>query len=79
MKAYLDFEIQISALDAGRYVLSVSGPGGDARHTITLPLGDPTYEELAARLGRFDTDEAPPLTIARRPGEEREEVIERGA
>ncbi|HEX9373462.1 MAG TPA: CHAT domain-containing protein [Roseiflexaceae bacterium] len=58
MKAYLDFEIQISALDAGRYVLSVSGPGGDARHTITLPLGDPTYEELAARLGRFDTDEA---------------------
>ena len=51
MKAYLDFEIQISALDAGRYMLSVSGPGGDARHMITLPLGDPTYEELPLAWG----------------------------
>ena len=58
MKTYRDCEIQISALDADRYTLFISGPGGDARATITLPLADPVYQGLAARLESFDTDEA---------------------
>jgi hypothetical protein len=58
MKIYRDFEIQISSVGAERYALFVSGPGGDARATSTLPTSDPAYQALAARLARFNTDEA---------------------
>jgi hypothetical protein len=58
MKAYRDFEIQISALADQRYAIFVSGPGGDARGTLALPTVDPAYQALARRLAQFDTDEA---------------------
>jgi hypothetical protein len=58
MKTYRDFEIQISSAGAERYMLFVSGPGGDARATIMLPTDTPIYQALADRLARFDTDEA---------------------
>ncbi len=58
MKTYRDFEIQISSLGEQSYALFVSGPGGDARSTITLPTNNPIYQALASRLAQFDTDEA---------------------
>jgi hypothetical protein len=39
-------------------LLFVSGPGGDAHSTITLPTSNPSYAALARRLAQFDTDEA---------------------
>jgi hypothetical protein len=58
MKTYRDFEIQISSIGGEQYTLFVSGPGGDARATITLPSQDPIYLALALRLAQLDTDEA---------------------
>jgi CHAT domain-containing protein len=57
MKIYRDFEIQISSVGPDQYLLFASGPGGDARSSITLPTADPAYQALAARLAAFDTDE----------------------
>jgi hypothetical protein len=57
MKTYLDFEIQIGAQDAGLFSVSVSGPGGEARGLLRLPIDNPDYAALAARLQRLDTDE----------------------
>src|SRR5262245_2683499 len=58
MKIYRDFEIEISPLGHSRYSLFVSGPGGDARATIKLPVADPDYRALAERIERFGTEEA---------------------
>jgi CHAT domain/AAA ATPase domain len=56
-KEYLDFEFQISPLADDRYVISVSGPGGDASGVLTLPVSEPIYHDYIARLLSFDTDE----------------------
>lgn len=57
MKSYLDFEIQIGALDATSCTVAVSGPGGEARGTLLLPGGDSSYQTLFKRLELLDTDE----------------------
>ncbi len=57
MKSYLDFEIAIGALDAGRYSVMARGPGGEASDSLVLPA-DETYGRLVERLRRLDTDEA---------------------
>src|SRR4051794_31702132 len=55
---YIDFEVQISPLSASRYSVAVSGPGGDASGALLLPIDDPAFQALAARLASLDTDEA---------------------
>ncbi|MEN9934789.1 MAG: hypothetical protein RLZZ387_1368 [Chloroflexota bacterium] len=64
MKSYLDFEIAIGALDAGRYALTVRGPGGEASDYLTLPRGE-DFAVLLGRLRRLDTDEAALVQIGR--------------
>lgn len=58
MQSYLDFEIQIGAPESDRATITVSGPGGEARGTLTLPAADSELLKLIARLRLFDTDEA---------------------
>ncbi len=63
MQSYLDFEIQIDALDADQAPVTVSGPGGEARGKLLLPATDSPIQDLIARLRRFDTDEASLTTL----------------
>jgi CHAT domain len=54
---YLDFQIQISALDEVRYRLSASGPGGDASGVLTFSSLESAYQAIQPRLNRLDADE----------------------
>jgi hypothetical protein len=54
---YVELEISVEPRRGTTYPLSVRGPGGDARGTLRLPISDPTYQQLAARLATLDTDE----------------------
>ncbi|HEU5085797.1 MAG TPA: CHAT domain-containing protein, partial [Roseiflexaceae bacterium] len=63
MKTYLDFEVHIGAAEADRLAVAVSGPGGEARGVLVLPVSDPGYCALTARLQRLDTDETTLVAI----------------
>jgi hypothetical protein len=57
-REYLDFEIRIEALANEGYLVSVRGPGGDARGSLALPTQSPVYQRTIERLAALDTDEA---------------------
>jgi hypothetical protein len=63
MQTYLDFEIQVGAVNETQAAFTVGGPGGEAGGNLKIPAEDSELRALIARLRRFDIDEAGLTTL----------------
>jgi glycosyltransferase involved in cell wall biosynthesis len=68
---------ELSWEHAARQIEAIYAEALERRQRVRRPTPDVVTRYIAPP--RPTSDEAPPLTITRRPGEDREEVIERGA